>query len=832
MTDNDRTTPHPKTFLQPRHGELLPPFIGQYRVLSRLGEGAMGEVFLCEQIQPIRRKVAVKVLKQGMQSERIVERFMRERLTLALMAHANVARLLDAGETEDRRPFFVLEYVRGVPILEYCRARKLSVRQRLELFLQVCAAVQHAHEKGVIHRDLKPANILVSDSDGSPQSKVIDFGISCALQKNLRTDAAFRELTGSPEYMSPEQAGIGPEEADTRSDIYSLGVVMYQLLTNSVPFTFNDDSFLLADLQRVLEKTPVPSAARRVVELADVDHALHCGLGSTERLARQLSGELDWILMKSMEKEPSRRYATAADLADDVERYLHRLPVAAARPSAVYALKKFSQRHALVVAVSAALAVALLGFTSFSVWQAVQLDSERDRANRETRKAEEIAEFMVNVLALGDPNTGYGSDITLRQAVDIGRNRIREKLADQPETQAELLHAISKLYGKMGLYEQSADAAAAALSLVAPADANAYGLVANDLCNSLRHLEHYDDARQTCERALILLERTRVPDPSLVDTLRFETAMIAKEEGDLKKAGLLFGDVASRLAGRGETSSALYGRTLNELGQNAFYQGSLETSERMLKQAVAIMSETAGTAAFETAQARGWLMHILSQRNKHEEAEAIGRANIELLVDVYGEDHELVARAYNNLAMIIDHIGKDEEAERYYVKALEYFKRERGENSDATLTLTGNIAAMYLNAGRYEDAERMYRDAAQKLVRATGAQFIKSADFQLGLAFSLVMLGRAEEAQVYVDNAFVPYVEHFGENTWPMGYAHEVRGMVFLELGHLQDARRELEIAENLFIGQLGVDHEWTARLQKTLARLEDAERRGRRDSN
>lgn len=828
MSNAGKYPPDPPTILMSstEPTELLPSFIGQYRVLSRLGEGGMGEVFLCEQIQPIRRRVAVKVLKRGMQSQRIVERFMRERRILALMAHTNVARMLDAGETEDRRPFFVLEYVRGVPILEYCHVRKLELSQRLQLFLQVCAAVQHAHEKGVIHRDLKPGNILVTDSDGLPQSKIIDFGISRVFQRYPGADTALREMTGSPEYMSPEQAGMGPDQHDTRSDIYSLGVVLYQLLTNSVPFTFNSDSFLLADLQRLLEKTPVPSAATRVLELDDVEHAQHCGLGSPSRLARQLRGDLDWILMKAMEKDPSRRYATAADLAEDITCYINRQPVSAARPSTFYALRKFSQRHAMVVAVSIVLSIALLGFSSYSVWQAFQLDTERDRANRETRKAEEIAEFMVSVLALGDPISGDGSEVTLRHAVEIGRKKIAEKLADQPETQIELLYNISKVYGKMGLYEEAVDAASEALEHVPENDINAFTLISSELGNALRHLERYEDARKIYENALAALADTKMEGTQVHDAMKFGIAMIAKNEGDLKTAGMLFSEVAEALSARGDAGSALYGKTLNELGQNAFYQGNLGRAENMLKQAVAIMSKTAGPAAFETAQARGWLMHVLSQQNKHEEAEAIGRANIAMLLEVYGEDHELVARAYNNLAMIVDHIGKDDEAERYYFKALEYFTRTRSSNSDTVLTLMGNIGAMYLNAGRYVEAERIYRDATDKIVRTTGEQFVKAADFELGLSFSLSMLGRAEEALAFADRAFSPYREHFGEGTWPMGYAHEVRGTALFMLGQLEEARSEIDMAERVYVDQLGAEHDWSVRLRKTSNRLAEEERR------
>lgn len=429
------------------HG--LPDAIGPYRVLDRLGEGGMGDVWLCEQHAPARRRVAVKVLRRGMDSPRARERFMKEPQLLAMMDHPGIARVFDAGETADGLPYFTMEYVPGVALADYCRERQAGVHERVMLLIETCKAVQHAHQKGVIHLDLKPSNILVADVDGKPQPKIIDFGIARATAELAAEDG----FVASPGYMSPELAQAG-RDVDTRSDIYSLGVILYELLAGRTPHLPDDRAVSLSELQRILRTAP-PSPSDAIRAQRDEQHAVRCGGATVRGLLREVANELDWITLKALSRNPSQRYASAAELAADLARFLACRPVSAARPSRLYALRKLGARHRGASAMVTLLAATLIGFTLYSGWQAQLLASERDRARREARKANEITEFMIDLFALGNPIAGFGRDLTVRRALDIGLQQAESDLADQPEVRAELLLNIARMYNGIGQHEQA-----------------------------------------------------------------------------------------------------------------------------------------------------------------------------------------------------------------------------------------------------------------------------------------------------------------------------------------------------------------------------------------
>ena len=339
--------------------------IGPYKLLEQIGEGGFGLVFLAEQTQPVRRRVAVKILKPGMDTRQVVARFEAERQALALMDHPNIAKVLDAGETGSGRPHFVMELVKGVSITDYCDQNRLTTRERLELFVHVCQAVQHAHHKGIIHRDIKPSNVLVTLHDGVPVVKVIDFGIAKALGQQL-TDktlfTGFAQMVGTPMYMSPEQAGMSGLDIDTRSDIYSLGVLLYELLTGTTPF---DKERLREvgydEMRRIIREEEPPKPSTRLSTLGPFAATVSERRQSDpKRLSQLLRGELDWIVMKALDKDRTRRYETANGLARDVERYLHDEPVLACPPSAWYRCRKFARRHKTGLRIAAAAAVVLL----------------------------------------------------------------------------------------------------------------------------------------------------------------------------------------------------------------------------------------------------------------------------------------------------------------------------------------------------------------------------------------------------------------------------------------------------------------------------------------
>lgn len=351
--------------------------IGRYKLLQQIGEGGFGTVFLAEQSQPVRRQVALKVIKPGMDSKEVIARFEAERQALALMDHPHIAKVHDAGTTDGGRPYFVMELVNGVPITQYCADHDLETRARLELFTDVCAAIQHAHQKGIIHRDVKPSNILVSHHDDQAEVKVIDFGIAKAIGMEL-TEKSFVTLhdrmMGTPQYMSPEQAELHPLAVDTRSDIYSLGVILFELLTGTTPLDVGQlRHATYAEMQRLIREVIPPRPSARVAEKSAVS-------------PRSLRGDLDWIVLKALEKDPARRYESAGAMANDLQRFLHHIPVKARSPSMAYVLQRFARRHrGPVIAGTALLLMLILGSVGTSIGMKRALDA---KAQLEHKNAE------------------------------------------------------------------------------------------------------------------------------------------------------------------------------------------------------------------------------------------------------------------------------------------------------------------------------------------------------------------------------------------------------------------------------------------------------------
>jgi serine/threonine protein kinase len=397
--------------------------IGRYKLLQKLGEGGCGVVWMAEQEKPVVRRVALKIIKLGMDTREVIARFDAERQALAMMDHPNIARILDAGATDTGRPFFVMELVRGIRITDYCDQNNLPTAQRLELFSQVCHAVQHAHQKGIIHRDLKPSNILVTLNDGLPVPKVIDFGIAKATEGRLTNSTlftAFEQLIGTPSYMSPEQAEVSGIDIDTRSDIYSLGVLLYELLTGRLPF---DPKALvkagLDEIRRIIREVEPQKPSTNLSTLADADRVTVARLRGTDpaKLSLLLQGDLDWIVMRCLEKNRTRRYETPTALAADIARHLNNEPVVACPPSRSYRLRKFVRRNRLAFTAAAFASMVLLIGTVVSTWQAVRATRAERAASLERARAEDLLTFM-----LGD----------LRgQLAKVGRLDVLEAVADK-----------------------------------------------------------------------------------------------------------------------------------------------------------------------------------------------------------------------------------------------------------------------------------------------------------------------------------------------------------------------------------------------------------------
>jgi serine/threonine protein kinase len=438
--------------------------IGRYKLLEQIGEGGCGVVYVAEQEEPLRRHVALKIIKLGMDTKQVIARFDAERQALAMMDHPNIARIHDAGATETGRPYFVMELVRGIRITDYCEQHQLAARERLDLFIEVCRAVQHAHQKGIIHRDIKPSNVLVASDDGVPVPKVIDFGIAKATQGRLTDQTvytAFEQFIGTPAYMSPEQAQLTMQDLDTRTDIYSLGVLLYELLTDTTPFDAKELlSKGLDEMRRTIrEVEPVKPSTRLTQGLVAADvrrrsQESERESASLRRRVHEVRGDLDWIVMKCLEKDRTRRYDTASGLATDISRHLSNEPIVARPPGRLYEFQKTFQRHKFGFAATAAVILALavgLAVSTRMYWQAQterkKAQAQKERAETEAARSEQVAKIMTEMLEGARPSIALGRDATvLRDILERTATRIQKELTNQPEVQGDLWFTLGKTY--------------------------------------------------------------------------------------------------------------------------------------------------------------------------------------------------------------------------------------------------------------------------------------------------------------------------------------------------------------------------------------------------
>ena len=427
--------------------------IGRYKLLQQIGEGGMGIVFMAEQTEPVRRKVALKIIKLGMDTKSVVARFEAERQALALMDHPNIAKVLDAGSTETGRPYFVMELVKGVPIHTYCDKNQLPTCDRLKLFAQVCQSIQHAHQKGVIHRDIKPSNILVTLHDGKPVPKVIDFGIAKATNQRLTEKTLFTnfaQMIGTPAYMSPEQAEMSGLDVDTRTDVYSLGVLLYELLTGTTPFPEKE---LLSkgygEMQRIISEQEPERPSLRMSTLVGEQQTIvtKSRAGDLALLTRQLTGDLDWIVMKTLEKDRTRRYETASGLAEDIHRHLRNEAVLAARPSFRYQIVKTYQRNKPAFAAGFAIAAILIISSIVSTALAIRAQREEQKSRAAKETAETLNDFVFGeLIGLADPENNAQRSLTLLDALDQIDERISQNFTDRPELEIEARLALGRAF--------------------------------------------------------------------------------------------------------------------------------------------------------------------------------------------------------------------------------------------------------------------------------------------------------------------------------------------------------------------------------------------------
>ena len=738
--------------------------IDRYELVRPLGEGGFGVVFLANQREPVQRQVAVKIIKRGMDSRQIVRRFEAERQTLAVMDHPGIARVYDAGTTRSGRPYFVMEYVAGAPITEFADRQKLGIRQRLELMEKVCLAVQHAHTKGIIHRDLKPHNILVTELDGHPEPKVIDFGVAKAADASS-APAVTQELQiiGTPQYMSPEQATTGgSRNIDTRSDVYSLGTILYELVAGAPPF--NPEALRklgIDELCRIIREQTPPRPSTRVADVAPSLHMIASRGAEPSALRRQINGEVDWIVMKALEKEPARRYQSAAEMAADLRRHLNNEAVLASPPSRTYLLRKLAWKYRLQILAALIVLLALFGAavvgavmaTRARLAEATALENARQaaanahKAELELARARAIADFTQELLNGVAPSVARGRDTTLlREILDRAVIEAPKKLAGAPTIDLAVRQMIAQALYDLG-------DSPAALKVLQPA---------------------FEATRDVPDRDELDRLRAAVTIGTLMGTSRRleEAQQIIHEalEQYLKSSG-----------GREDEHTAA-ARTA--MAGFMLRQGNADEAKPLLEQVVEWYRRNDLLEHDHALGARNSLAVTLHALNQPEEAVAIWREVLEVHERKHGLDHPDTLATMNNLAATVHEMKRFDEAEALYREMIAQERKIYDRGHPQLVKSLSNYGAFLLARDRVSEAAELLEEAEAM----STLKLEDSHSFRIALAVQMIKLrdkqGRHEEAADRGARLYDKYVEWFGRND------RRTTAMISVRLASLAGAKR------------------------------------------
>ena len=746
----------------PHTGEM----VGPYKLIEVIGEGGFGEVWLAERREPMVQRVAIKIIKPGMDSRAVIARFEQERQALAVMDHPNVARVFDGGVTAAGTPYFVMEHVDGEPINAFADAKRLTLRQRLELFIPVCEAVQHAHHKGLIHRDLKPSNVLVVEIEGRAVPKVIDFGIAKAIASErpastLQTQAGV--AIGTPLYMSPEQVA-GETDVDTRTDVYSLGVMLYELLAGDVPFDARTmRKAAMAEIQRIIRDETPPKPSMRMAQLASDRTATvaHARSATSERITSELRSELDWIPLMALRKERDRRYESPQALADDLRRYLDGRPLRAAPDSRAYLARKFVRRNKVPVAATAAVFVALSAGLGVALWQRGEAiraqEAEKARAD-ELKRVSDFQSQMLSQIDTTKAGVDLNKDVRTRFAAalekagvpeqeraartdaftrELGRvnstdaaaalidrtilrpaiQTIGEQFSGQPAVDAQLRHALAELYGRIGLNEAAVPLQESALATrrrvlgeEAPetiAAVGNMGVLLRELGRLAEAEPYYREALEKFRRVLGETDQETIRSINNMGVLLAEQGRLADAEPFYREAL----EKSRRVIGEDHPLTIT---AINNMGVLLFNQGKAEEAEILLREALEKSRRTLGEEHPDTLLAISNIGGMLLNQGRLADAEPFLRDAVEIRRRTLGDDHPDTLLASNNLGILFLDQQKFAEAEPLLREVLAQRRRTLGDEHVDTLISIGNLGSMLRDAGRLAEAEPFYREVLEK----------------------------------------------------------------------------------------------------------------------
>jgi eukaryotic-like serine/threonine-protein kinase len=661
-------------------GEKTGDQVGPYMLRERLGEGGFGVVFAADQKSPVRRTVAIKILKPGMDARQIIRRFEQERQALALMDHPHIARVLDAGATALGRPFFVMELVEGQPITRFCDAQRLNIADRLRLIVKVCRAIHHAHQKGIIHRDLKPSNILVDFADGEPRPRVIDFGVAKAMRGKL-ADETFQtvgpQVLGTPAYMSPEQAFSGEQNIDTRSDIYSLGVLLFELLIGRTPQELIpvDESGRWRELIRELSVSKPSAHLGRLSPDVAAEVAADRSATPSE-LQRLIKSDLDWIVLKATEKDPSQRYESAESLAREIERFLENRPVEARSPSPVYLMSRFVRRHRLLVASAATVVVAVLAGAGAAAWGWRVASQESRIARAESQKAQQLNDILFLGLLKSDPGQGKGKTYTVRQLLeDLGRDVDGER-SMTPDVESALRDMLSFIYRETGDYQQALHHGQRGLALARkqPNDPRRLASFLMTLGEVSKEMDDYHAATRYLDECLSVRRRIYGNDHPEVIRAVITAARVHYKQGDRTGGILLVSDALAqaRLQAHQPWGRSQLIRCLNMKEILLRDEGRLAEAAALNRERLALTRQDHGENHAETLLAQMHLGSLLTQLNRLDEALEVLTTALQRARDQLGNHYPLTLETMVELADCHSRLGNLNPAAALYDEAISH----------------------------------------------------------------------------------------------------------------------------------------------------------------
>ena len=776
------------------------------RVRQKLGEGGMGEVWLAQQREPVRRQVAVKVIKWGLDSKEVLGRFESERQALALMSHEGIARMLDAGTTDQGRPYFVMEYVPGVPITDYCDRNKLGTQERLQLFEQLCRAIHHAHQRGIIHRDIKPSNVLVELVEGEPRCKVIDFGVAKATHQRLTEKTVFTRhglMLGTPSYMSPEQADLDQLDIDTTSDVYSLGALLYELLTGLLPF----DAQRLrevgySEMQRILREEEPPHPSTRVLSASADSEVLRArSMPDAATLVRTLRGDLDWITLKALEKDRTRRYSSAAELGADVRRHLEHHPVLASPPSRLYRTRRFIRRHRAGAVAVAVIVVAMLGGTSLALWQAARARVAEAQARDEASTARQVTDFLIDLFEVSNPSEALGNTITAREVLETGAEKVRGELEGQPVVRARLLETIGVVFRNLGLYEQAGPLLEESLAT----RERHLGRDHPQTAQSLFHLAwqrnlkgDYEGALELGERALAIREKALGPHHLDTASSLNDIAVSLQRQGDYEGAIRYFTralEIREAVDGPQHHSTAAM---LDNLGNLMRELGRSDEARSYLERALAIREVQVGSDHPDTAQSLDNLGAMLFKHGDYPDARLYFERALEIRRATLGPDHPHTGISFNNVGVALREEGRLEEARSSFERDLAIAEKAFGpEHPDLAITLK-NIGDTWVRMGEYAAARPFFDRGLAITEKMLGPEHPTRADLLSEVGNLYRLTGELEEARLHLAQALSIREKAFGRD-------HPETGAVLHRLGKLAQDQHDYAGAERYYDSALAV---------------------------